>query len=80
MKLLDIQTNCNANTAFLWLFQEPIMDPIEINLGESYEPVRCIIRCSLDRKVIASCGAKIIVLETKRGVAVENIFNTLEKK
>ncbi|XP_055882524.1 leucine-rich repeat serine/threonine-protein kinase 2-like isoform X3 [Biomphalaria glabrata] len=61
------------------ILQEPIMDPIEINLGESYEPVRCIIRCSLDRKVIASCGAKIIVLETKRGVAVENIFNTLEK-
>ncbi|KAH9504825.1 hypothetical protein Btru_062039 [Bulinus truncatus] len=62
------------------ILHDPVMDPIEINLGESHEPVRCILRSNLERKLLASCGSKIIVLETKRGVAVENIFNTIENR
>ncbi|XP_035828110.1 leucine-rich repeat serine/threonine-protein kinase 2 isoform X2 [Aplysia californica] len=60
------------------ILQGPDMDPIEMKLGESYEPVRCIMRSSVDRKLIASCGTKVIVMETKIGVAVETMFNTLK--
>jgi hypothetical protein len=47
-------------------------------LGESYEPLRCILRSQLDRKLLASCGTKIIVIETREGVAVEKIINTVD--
>ncbi|GFO07401.1 leucine-rich repeat serine/threonine-protein kinase 2, partial [Plakobranchus ocellatus] len=60
------------------LLQGPDMDPIEMKLGESFEPVRCILRSSLDRKLIASCGTKVVVMETRTGVAVENVFDTVE--
>ncbi|CAL1534532.1 unnamed protein product [Lymnaea stagnalis] len=60
------------------ILQSPDMDPIEMKLGECYEPVRCILRSSTDRKLIASCGTKVVVMETRIGVAVENIFNTVE--
>lgn len=54
------------------------MDPIEMKLGDPHEPVRCIMRSGPDRKVIASCGTKIVVMDTKICVAVENIFDTVE--
>ena len=56
------------------------MDPIEMKLGESFEPVRCILRSSIDRKLIASCGTKFVVMETRKGVAVENVFDTVENR
>ena len=56
------------------------MDPIEMKLGESYEPIRCIIRSPFDRKLVASCGTKVVIMETKMGVAVENMFNTVKDR
>ncbi|XP_059152219.1 leucine-rich repeat serine/threonine-protein kinase 2-like [Physella acuta] len=60
------------------LLQEPDMDPIEMKLGESYEPVKCILYSSTEHKLIASCGTKFVVMEIKIGVAVVNIYNTVE--
>ncbi|KAK3762803.1 hypothetical protein RRG08_040498 [Elysia crispata] len=60
------------------ILQEPDMDPIEMKLGETFEPVRCILRSPIDRKLIASCGTKFVVMETRKGVAVENVFDTVE--
>ena len=56
------------------------MDPIEMKLGESHEPIRCIMKSHFDRKLIASCGTKVVVMETKTGVAVENMFNTIKDR
>ena len=60
--------------------QEPNMNPIELKLGESYEPLCCILRNSSDRKLIASCGTKIIVMDTREGVAVDKMINTDENR
>uniref|UniRef100_A0A0B6ZU60 Protein kinase domain-containing protein n=1 Tax=Arion vulgaris TaxID=1028688 RepID=A0A0B6ZU60_9EUPU len=60
------------------ILQEPTMDPIEMKLGEGYEPVRCIMRSGPERRTIASCGTKVVVMDTRMGVAVENIFDTVE--
>ncbi|XP_070193267.1 leucine-rich repeat serine/threonine-protein kinase 2-like isoform X2 [Littorina saxatilis] len=60
------------------ILQEPNMDPIELKLGESYEPLCCILRNNTDRKLLASCGTKIIVMDTREGVAVDKIINTDE--
>ncbi|KAK7465050.1 hypothetical protein BaRGS_00037789, partial [Batillaria attramentaria] len=60
------------------ILQEPDTDPIELKLGESYEPLRCIVRNIGDRKLIASCGTKIIVMDTREGVAVDKIINIEE--
>lgn len=56
------------------------MDPIEMKLGESYEPVRCIMRSGQERRIIASCGTKFVVMDTKMGVAVENMFDTVQNR
>ncbi|XP_076447984.1 leucine-rich repeat serine/threonine-protein kinase 2-like [Babylonia areolata] len=60
------------------ILQEPNMDPIGLKLGESYEPLCCILSNVGDRKLIASCGTKIVVMDTREGVAVEKIINTDE--
>ena len=56
------------------------MNPIELKLGESYEPLCCILRSSIDRKLLASCGTKIIVMDTREGVALDKMINTDENR
>lgn len=70
---------------FWWLMnqinpQEPNMDPIELKLGESYEPLRRIMCSSWEKKIVASCGTKIILIDTSKGVAVEKIVTTDENR
>ena len=56
------------------------MDPIELKLGESYEPLCCIQHNIGDRKLVASCGTKIIIMDTREGVAVDKMINIEESR
>lgn len=52
------------------------MNPIEIRLGESYEPICCILHNIVDRRLVVSCGTRIIVMDSREGVAVEKMITT----
>ncbi|XP_025107353.1 leucine-rich repeat serine/threonine-protein kinase 2-like isoform X2 [Pomacea canaliculata] len=58
------------------ILQSPQMNPIEIRLGESYEPICCILHNIVDRRLVVSCGTRIIVMDSREGVAVEKMITT----
>ena len=78
MNPIKVQNYKNARTIFP--HKEPDTDPMELKLGESYEPLCCILRSSIDKKLLASCGTKIIVMNTREGVALEKMIKTDEDR
>ncbi|XP_041348341.1 leucine-rich repeat serine/threonine-protein kinase 2-like isoform X2 [Gigantopelta aegis] len=58
------------------LLQKPVHYPLCLNLGSKHEPIRCMVQ--MKNKVLASCGTRIFILNTKHGLAIENICDTVD--
>ena len=54
------------------------MDPICLYPGHDYEPVLCMAR--MGRRVFLSCGTQILILNSSRGIAIENIIQIESKR
>ncbi|XP_060085692.1 leucine-rich repeat serine/threonine-protein kinase 2-like [Ylistrum balloti] len=59
------------------IIAEKNLVPMCMCLGESSEPVRCMEVQAHKRLLYASCGAKIAVISTHKGISVQLTYNTL---
>ncbi|KAL4226999.1 Leucine-rich repeat serine/threonine-protein kinase 2 [Mactra antiquata] len=58
------------------LIDQADMDPVCLYPGQEHEPVLCMTM--LGKRVFLSCGTQIVVLNTKKMIAIDKIIDTAE--